>query len=421
MILNLDVERLHTLDQVRAFLDGNEPVDFKPRSRAEAYAFVQRTLARFGYARLGKADKGALRRFLGKTTGLSRAQLTRLVRQHLDTGRIVDRRGGPPARPFERRYTPGDIRLLADVDATLGQMAGPATREVMRREHEVFGDERFARLARISVSHLYNLRASTTYRRKRTTPDLTKAVQVAIAERRRPRPEGRPGFLRVDTVHQGDLDGRKGVYLVNTVDEITQYEFVGAVEAISERFLVPVLEGILDLFPFAVMGFHADNGSEYINHTVARLLAKLHAEFTKSRARQSNDNALVEGKNANVVRRWLGRVHIPRRFAPLVHEFTQDVLSPAVNFHRPCMFAVEHVDAKGRVRRRYPHDQVVTPYDRLRGLDGAEGFLKPGVSFADLDRAAHAVSDLAALREVNRARAELFRTIGLAPAADSAA
>ena len=119
-------------------------MDFKPRSRAEAYSFVQRTLARFGYARLGKADKGALRRFLGKTTGLSRAQLTRLVRQYLDTGRIVDRRDGPPARPFERRYTAADIRLLADVDATLGQMAGPATREVMRREHEVFGDERFS-------------------------------------------------------------------------------------------------------------------------------------------------------------------------------------------------------------------------------------------------------------------------------------
>ena len=267
MILSLDVERLHTLDQVRAFLDGNEPVDFKHRSREEAYAFVQRMLARFGYARLGKADKGALKRFLGKTTGLSRAQLTRLVHQYLATGRIVDRRGGPPARPFGRRYTAADIRLLADVDATLGQMAGPATREVMRREHEVFGDERFARLAGISVSHLYNLRASITYRRKRTTPDLTRAVQVAIAERRRPRPEGRPGFLRVDTVHActpstlGDLDGSKGVYLVNTVDEVTQYEFVGAVPAISERFLVPVLEGILGLFPFAILGFHADNAS----------------------------------------------------------------------------------------------------------------------------------------------------------------
>lgn len=93
MILSLDVERLHTLDQVRAFLGGNDPVSFEPRSRAEAYAFVQRMLARFGYARLGKADKGTLRRFLGKTAGLSRAQLTRLVRQYVDTGRIVDRRG----------------------------------------------------------------------------------------------------------------------------------------------------------------------------------------------------------------------------------------------------------------------------------------------------------------------------------------
>ena len=141
MISSLDVERLHSLDPVRAFLDSNEPVDFKPRSWAEAYAFVQRTLARFGYARLGKADKGALRRFLGKTTGLSRAQLTRLVRQYLDTGWIVDRRGGPPARPFERRCAPADIRLLADVDATLGQMAGagdprgdaPRARGVRRR------------------------------------------------------------------------------------------------------------------------------------------------------------------------------------------------------------------------------------------------------------------------------------------------
>ena len=420
MILSLDVERLSTLEQVRAFLDGNGPVDFNPRSRKEAYAFVQRTLARFGYARLCKADKGALKRFLGKTTGLSRAQLTRLAGQYRDTGRIVDRRAGPPARPFGRRYTAADVRLLADVDATLGQMAGPATREVMRREHEVFGDERFERLAGISVSHLYNLRASTAYRRKRTTPDLTRAARAAIGERRRPRPEGRPGFLRVDTVHQGDLDGRKGVYLVNAVDEVTQYEFVGAVPAISERFLVPVLEGMLALFPFAILGFHADNGSEYVNRNVARMLAKLHAEFTKSRARRSNDNALVEGKNASVVRRWLGHAHIPRRFAPQVNEFAQAVLSPAVNYHRPCMFAVERADGKGRVRRSYPHDQVSTPYERFRRVDGAERFLKPGVSFADLDRAAHAASDLAALREVNRARAELFRAIGLATDAESA-
>ena len=116
----------------------------------------------------------------------------------------------------------------------------------------------------------------------------------------------------IDSVHQGDLDGRKGVYEVNLVDEVTQYEFVAAVEGISERFLVPALEALMDAFPFEVKGFHSDNGSEYINYRVARLLRKLHVEeFTKSRPRRSNDNALVESKNAS--RRHLGHSAPSRR------------------------------------------------------------------------------------------------------------
>ncbi len=414
MILSLDVERLRNPEQVRAFLDGNEPVDFQPVSRSEAYAFVSRMLSRFDYTRLGKSDRGLVKAFVGKATGLSRSQVTRLVGQFVKTGQVVDRRRGAPRRPFERRYTAADIRLLAEVDATLGQMAGPATRQVMRREFEVYGDIRFARLARISNGHLYNLRRSTTYRRRRTVLDRTRPTRVAIGERRPPRADGRPGFVRVDTVHQGDLDGDKGVYLINVVDEVTQFEYVGAVPAISERFLVPVLEGLLALFPFAILGFHADNGSEYVNHHVAALLAKLHAEFTKSRPRHSNDNALAESKNASVVRKWLGRAHIPQRFAPLVDRFAREVLSPALNFHRPCMFPVEHTDDDGRVRKRYPHDAVMTPYERLRSLDDAERFLKPGITFAALDETASAISDLSAMREVNRARDELFRAIGSA-------
>ncbi len=196
----------------------------------------------FDYGTLGRADKGLAKRFLAKATGLSRAQLTRLIRQRAGTGRIEDRRGGAPAKPFARRYAAVDAVLLAEVDETPGQVCGQATRAVMRREFEVFGDAR-----------LYNLRKSRTYERQ----------------------EGRPGFVRVDSVHQGDLDGRKGVYEINLVDEAAQYEFVGATEAISERFLIPVLEGLLGLFPFAIKGFHADNGSECVNHAVADLLEKL--------------------------------------------------------------------------------------------------------------------------------------------------
>ena len=412
MIVTLQTERIRTIEQVAAFVEANAPVAFQPQDRAGAYAFVARTLTRLGYRALDKPAKALVKRYLAKTTGYSRAQLTRLIRQHRETARVVDRRDGNHGRPFARVYTPADIRLLARVDADLGQMSGLATRVVMHREHHVFGDARFERLAGISASHIHNLRGSRTYRTQRTVVTGTKATSVSVGERRAPQPDGRPGFLRVDTVQQGDRDGAKGVYLINVVDEVTQYEFVGAVARITERFLAPLLEGLLGLFPFVVVGFHADNGSEFVNHTVAALLNKLHVQdFTKSRPRRSTDNALVEGKNANVVRRFLGHEHIPQRFAPLVDAFAQQHLSPYLNHHRPCLFATERECANGRIRRVHRAADVQTPYDKLRSLTNAEAFLKPGVSFAQLDAEAHARSDPQAARAVNAERDRLFRTI----------
>ena len=411
MILTLDTERLRTLSEVRAFLDGSHPVDFRLVDRDDAYGFVRRTLVRFRHTTLDKPSKGLLRRFLGKVTGLSRAQLTRLIGQYRATGRIEDRRRGP-ARPFERRYTAADVRLLAETDEILGGLCGAATRRVMQRQFEVFGDRRFERLAGLSNSHLYRLRGSTSYRRRRTSMAKTRPVRIAIGERRKPHPGGRPGFVRVDSVHQGDLDGEKGIYLINVVDEVTQYEFVGAVEAISEAFLLPVLEALIDAFPFRIIGFHADNGSEYINHRVAWLLDKLHVEeFTKSRPRHSNDNALAESKNGTVIRHYLGRAHIPRHHAARVNDFTRNVLSPFLNYHRPCHFPVETVGEDGRVTKRYPYANVATPYEKLKSLDNAARHLKPGVSFAELDALAASVSDLDAAAALNAARTDLFRGI----------
>ncbi len=172
----------------------------------------------------------------------------------------------------------------------------------------------------------------------------------------------RPGFVRVDTVHQGDLDGVKGVYHINVVDEVTQYQAVGSVETISERHLLPVLEQLLAAFPFAILGFHSDNGSEYVNRRVAKLLEKLRAEFTKSRPRRSTDNALCEGKNGSVVRKHLGYGHIPGRFAEPLNRFNREVLTPYLNYHRPCLFASEREDPRtGRIRKRYRHGDVRTP------------------------------------------------------------
>ena len=410
--MTLQTQRVRTLEQIRAFLEGSESVDFAGGDREGVYALVRRTLVRLRYHRLSKPDKGLVKRYLGKVTGLSRAQLTRLIRQHRQSGRIEDRRGGLPSQPFKRRYTRLDIRLLARVDADLGQMSGSATRAVLRRQWTVFGEAAFERLAKLSNGHLYNLRKSRAYPNVRRIWHRTRPTPVAIGVRRRPDPRGQPGFLRVDTVHQGDLDGEKGVYHINVVDEVTQYQHVGTVAAISEAFLIPVLQALIEAFPFQIKGFHADNGSEYINHHVAALLTKLHiGAFTKSRARRTNDNALVESKNASVVRKWLGYAHIPQRFAGQVNAFNRDWLSPFLNYHRPCLFPTEHTDAKGRVRKRYRDADVMTPYEKLKSLEDAEQYLPPGMTFEELDASAHAVSDLQAARALNRARADLFASI----------
>ena len=117
------------------------------------------TVQRFDYAGRSKADKGLLRRFLAKATDLSRAQVTRLLRQYRTTGEVIDGRGAP-RQPFPRRYTPTDIGRLAELDALHGTLSGPTTRKLCARAFHRFGDPRFERLAAISNGHLYNLRHS---------------------------------------------------------------------------------------------------------------------------------------------------------------------------------------------------------------------------------------------------------------------
>ena len=162
----------------------------------------------------------------------------------------------------------------------------------MRRALENYGDSRYSRLATISVGHLYNLRKARGYVARRQVFTKTRSTGIAIGVRRAPTPDGRPGFIRIDSVHQGDQDGVKGVYHINAVDCATQWELVATCEKISEAYLLLVIGALLEAFPYRILGFHADNGSEYISHQVAKMLDKLTTEFTKSRPRHPNDSVL---------------------------------------------------------------------------------------------------------------------------------
>lgn len=197
---------------------------------------------------------------------------------------------------------------------------------------------------RSRVSHLYNLRQSQRYRERRLHYTRTRPTSVMIGERRKPDPQGRPGYLRLDTVHQGDTADAKGVYHINAVDEVTQWQIAGSTPRISELYLEPVLKAMLRQFPFRILGFHTDNGSEFINRTVARLLNKLLIEQTRSRPRRSNDNGLVETKNGAVIRKHMGYGYIDAGHAERIDSFYREYLNPYLNYHRPC--------AQGDVRNR---------------------------------------------------------------------
>ena len=119
----------------------------------------------------------------------------------MEDRKIVRRTAARPS--FAVRYTRGDIGLLADTDAAHEDLSGPALRRILCREFEIFGKQNYERLAGISVSHLYNLRKSPVYRKIRVPVSHTQSRQISIGERRKPDPKGKPGYLRVDTVHQG--------------------------------------------------------------------------------------------------------------------------------------------------------------------------------------------------------------------------
>ena len=326
MVIDMDEAKLQTVAQIEAFLAGTSDIALKV-TKSERYGFIERTLKRLGYAPLSRPDKGVVLRYFERMTGLSRQQVTRLVRRYRKTGKVTKKRA-PPTRGFSRRFDLTDVALLAEMDALHNTLSGPATKKLMERALLIFGDTRFERLAEISVSHLYNLRSGYAYQAKRRHWTKTRPASAPIGIRRAPRPDGMPGYIRIDSVHQGDQDGVKGVYHINAVDCVTQFQLVATCEKISEAYLLPVIRKLLEEFPFAILGFHADNGSEYINYKVAKLLEKLRIEFTKSRPRQSNDNALAESKNGAVVRKHLGYAHIPQQFADQVNAFCADFLNP---------------------------------------------------------------------------------------------
>lgn len=405
--------KLRSVAQIKAFLAGTREVGFSVQALGDdaRYDFVFCAIKRLRYAALGKKDKGVVRQYVMHCTGYGRAQITRLIARVLELGsdQLMLKRYCAPKTAYAGKYTAADIALLIEVDAAYNNACGATTIAVFKRQLQVYGDQRFERLAHLSVSHLYNLRASRGYQNERLAFTKTRPVKVPIGVRKAPQPNGHAGYIRVDTVHQGDEDKQKGVYHITLVDSVSQWDITCCVQGISEAYLLAPLELCIAHFPFEILGFHSDNGSEYINGRVAKLLEKLRIEQTKSRARHSNDNALAESKNNSVVRRHMGYEHIPRHLANPINAFYVETFNPWVNHHRPCLYASEETNAKGKVVKKYLSKDVQTPLDKLTALCASHhAVLKAGITLKALHEEAHKQSDLVATQQMQAEKHRLW-------------
>ncbi len=412
MHVHMDDDGLGSISQIEAFLksvDGAVTFSLATkgnRNKQKMYDWIGSTLTRLRYWMATHKEKGVILNYLQTMTKLSRVQLKRLASRKKKRRQLTVVSSG--RHSFPTKYGARDIALLVATDNAHGRISGDATKEILKREYALYNNHEYEMIAQISVAHLYNLRKeSRQYQSAVLFVEKTRATQVAIGRRAKPEHGGMPGFLRVDSVHQGDLDKQKGVYHINLVDEVTQWEIVMCVEGISEYFLTPALETALSLFPFRIQGFHSDNGSEYINGQVAQMLEKMRVDQTKSRSRRTNDNALVEGKNGSRIRKHMGFMHIPKKYAGSINDFYRAHMDVYLNYHRPCAFATETIDARGKIKKKY--DTFRTPHQRLCSLENFEQYLIEGVTKESLQTIADTESDNECAEKMQKAKAQLFK------------
>lgn len=407
--MNIIMKNTHisSIEEVEEFLQGNHKISFSIPSKKERYKLIKNVLFKFKYRKLNKKEKGFVKNYLVKLTGYTEPHTKKLIKKWIDNKSKLVYTDTKKRNKFKLKYYPSDIALLIKTDSSHECVNGNATKTILEREFNIFGNNKYKNISEISVSHLYNIRKDNRQYNTSEAVHYTKtqSTQVNIGERRKPQPNGEAGFLRVDSVHQGDRDKEKGVYHINIVDEVTQWEIIGCVEGISEYFLEPLLIDLLKQFPYKIINFHSDNGSEYINKTVEKILNGLMIKQTKSRSRKSTDNSLVEGKNGAVIRKHIGRNYIHKKYARGINDFYKKYFNVYLNYHRVCAFPIDVVDKKGKIKRSYPRDNYMTPYDKLKLLDVE---FKENISFDILDKIAYAKSDNEFAEEMKKEKTKLF-------------
>jgi hypothetical protein len=175
-----------------------------------------------------------------------------------------------------------------------------------------------------------------------------------------------PGFMQADTVaHGGDSMQGDFVYSLTLTDILSGWTENRATWNKGAHGVLEQIKDIEQVLPFAIQGFHSDNGSEFLNHHLYRYYVKRKEpiEMTRGRPRHGNDQAHVEQKNWTHVRLLLGfgRIDNP----DLVPHINELYRASALfnNFFCTNLKLVEKTKVGSRYKRKY--DEPKTPYQRL--------------------------------------------------------
>lgn len=195
----MDDSHVVSIAQVQELRKLTNTVEFKGKDKKETYAWIGKTIGRLRYSSQKKKGKSIIKKYIVTITGLSDGQIKKLIRRKKKTGYLTPK--STARHTFKTIYTTDDIARLIEADNAHNRLSGPATKRIFERTYTVFGDKRFERLRNISSSHIYNLRETRQYTSHALTYTKTNPVKISIGERRKPNPQGKPGYLRIDTAH----------------------------------------------------------------------------------------------------------------------------------------------------------------------------------------------------------------------------
>jgi len=152
MQITMDDSRITTVSELQVFLTGAQrtALSLKNASLVTKYSFIQKAIKRFSYATLAKKEKRIVYLYLRKITGYKKAQLYRLLAKA--------EKGILKPTPYHRVkphtiYTSFDIKRLETTDELHLRLSELATKEILRREYEVFGKQEYQKIANISHAH----------------------------------------------------------------------------------------------------------------------------------------------------------------------------------------------------------------------------------------------------------------------------